>query len=899
MKITVNKDNVKIEEFDVVHEGEHRVNKCSFSFSEEYTEELVKKAIFTSQNSSIEVAIINNECDVPTEILKARNIVLLGVYAYKVVDDKLELRYSPSPDAFKVNSGSYIEGANESEEITPSQFEQYMQALNDGLNKVEESLKKMDSATSAATQLVDNINQKLENGDFIGPQGPQGIQGIPGKNGTNGQDGVGITTITSGQSTIEEDKTITPVTVQKSDGSSQSFKVEAKNGIDGQNGQDGQDGQDGVNGQDGLTPSIGENGNWFLGDTDTGKPSRGEVGPTPDLSDYVKNTDYASASKAGVLKINGNAARISSDGVLSAAEVSEEQYKTTVNSIFISKGTLDNVKNFLVESSTPVIRLNNTLDNLVRKNRVSDYIISLKDALKYKVFEFLVHGKTQQETTKGYNLLPYPYTDSSMSINGITFTVNDDGSVTINGTASANASLKLYGKDGAQKQIIGNYLFGGSNNVWLRAVNKSDSGYTVICTSKENSSVAIDKSTYTEGYIELIVPSGTTVNNEIIYPMLSNEKDVEWEPYTGGQPSPSPDYPQPITALTFDKITRCGKNLLPNNLTSQTINGISVIVNDDKSITVNGTTEKRTVFYLYSRNTNEIDYILPKGIDFILKSPGLENVGINFQLGLYEPNKTEEYIIANGINDRQFKLDNYKIINYFALIVEEGQTVDLTCYPQLEIGIESTEYEFYQGQTYDIDLQGNEMVELPNGVKDELVIDKQGNISLIKNTGKAVLTGSENWKDNWQTSTTPDYIQFYLSADFLNNNYINATSKNTLVNRFKTDGSVWIFSKEMLALNKDVTYTLQIKMLRSRVSDLASFKEWLSTHNVIVYYQLATPQTIPLGTLSELITTLNGTNNISINGNIPTTISITYALDIKKYIDNKLAEISSALIEEG
>lgn len=32
-------------------------------------------------------------------------------------------------------------------------------------------------------------------------------------------------------------------------------------------------------GKDGITPTIGENGNWYLGDTDTGKPSRGETGP--------------------------------------------------------------------------------------------------------------------------------------------------------------------------------------------------------------------------------------------------------------------------------------------------------------------------------------------------------------------------------------------------------------------------------------------------------------------------------------------------------------------------------------------------------------------------------------------------------------------------------------------
>ena len=33
-------------------------------------------------------------------------------------------------------------------------------------------------------------------------------------------------------------------------------------------------------GADGITPTIGENGNWFLGDVDTNKPSRGEKGDT-------------------------------------------------------------------------------------------------------------------------------------------------------------------------------------------------------------------------------------------------------------------------------------------------------------------------------------------------------------------------------------------------------------------------------------------------------------------------------------------------------------------------------------------------------------------------------------------------------------------------------------------
>lgn len=48
-------------------------------------------------------------------------------------------------------------------------------------------------------------------------------------------------------------------------------------GAIGAAGADGADGKDGANG---ITPTIGENGNWYLGETDTGKPSRGADGAT-------------------------------------------------------------------------------------------------------------------------------------------------------------------------------------------------------------------------------------------------------------------------------------------------------------------------------------------------------------------------------------------------------------------------------------------------------------------------------------------------------------------------------------------------------------------------------------------------------------------------------------------
>ena len=50
-------------------------------------------------------------------------------------------------------------------------------------------------------------------------------------------------------------------------------------GEPGADGKDGEQGPAGAPGADGTTPTIGPNGNWYLGEIDTGKPSRGEQGP--------------------------------------------------------------------------------------------------------------------------------------------------------------------------------------------------------------------------------------------------------------------------------------------------------------------------------------------------------------------------------------------------------------------------------------------------------------------------------------------------------------------------------------------------------------------------------------------------------------------------------------------
>lgn len=53
---------------------------------------------------------------------------------------------------------------------------------------------------------------------------------------------------------------------------------QGEQGPKGETGSQGQTGPQGPKGDNGITPTIGENGNWYLGEEDTGKPSLGEKG---------------------------------------------------------------------------------------------------------------------------------------------------------------------------------------------------------------------------------------------------------------------------------------------------------------------------------------------------------------------------------------------------------------------------------------------------------------------------------------------------------------------------------------------------------------------------------------------------------------------------------------------
>ena len=68
----------------------------------------------------------------------------------------------------------------------------------------------------------------------------------------------------------------------------------------------------------------------------------GKIGVQVDLTDYVKNTDYATSSKGGVVK-TGNRFTLNSSGITTCSTRTYAQYQTDADGSFIGKGTLENV----------------------------------------------------------------------------------------------------------------------------------------------------------------------------------------------------------------------------------------------------------------------------------------------------------------------------------------------------------------------------------------------------------------------------------------------------------------------------------------------------------------------------------------------------------------------------
>lgn len=469
-----------------------------------------------------------------------------------------------------------------------------------------------------------------------------------------------------------------------------------------------------------------------------------------------------------------------------------------------------------------------------------------------------------------------------------------------------------------------------------------------------------------------------------------------YEPYTGGIPSPNPDYPQEIEVIEgynlFDnnKVTSMVKLSYSNgiytasdkdtkenlqykiqqyNSSDKFVSGTSVMLNIDSTGTYYFTSKKKDgatrlkianngdkneftlkypldnikvgEYFTVSMNIIDItvgsskfkDVMLVKGATIRPYLPygniGLKQTGKNIfdksavtkgyefsgQSGraVVNPNwYVSDYIEVNKLSkiylsstgktsgeancfyDKDKNFIGFQVgVNNVSLSVPEnayylrinGLITQLDNDIQIEKGTEETPYEpYHEPKIIPIDLQGNILSKIGD-VKDILRVNRNGEVEIEKKVGKIVLDGSENWFIGTELTKT---CSFGLTVD-------NKTNGAGLCNSFITkDSGISSIDEEFVQtnhLNKNIYIRINKERLTSK--DVQGFKTFLSSSKeagtpVVVYYKLATPQTITLPSISP-IELWQGTNIFEPITNLSTTLETTYGYssvgDIKNIIN--------------
>lgn len=199
--------------------------KVAFALSPDF-DGLTVTAVFTNGAVTKDVLNPGDECFIPPEVLEiAGKTVKVGIYAVRGSELVIPTVYAPI--------GVVLPGADPSGDTSTSATLPVWAQIEAMIGSLD------DLTTEAKNNLVAAINEAAQSSGG----------------------GASIAMRVDGgyiQYSTDEGKTWVNLIA----------KAELK-------GDKGADGKDGTNG---ITPHIGDNSNWYLGDTDTGKPSRGEQG---------------------------------------------------------------------------------------------------------------------------------------------------------------------------------------------------------------------------------------------------------------------------------------------------------------------------------------------------------------------------------------------------------------------------------------------------------------------------------------------------------------------------------------------------------------------------------------------------------------------------------------------
>ena len=465
-------------------------------------------------------------------------------------------------------------------------------------------------------------------------------------------------------------------------------------------------------------------------------------------------------------------------------------------------------------------------------------------ALKNGIAKLGVVGKSY----KSKNLLEN--TASTQTASGLTFTVNDNKSVTVNGVATQNHGLFIPVTLRAGKYILTGCPAGGSDYSYRLDVRRADNTGAILWEDVGNG-VTFDVAETTDYIIAIRFASGYTANNLVFKPMLTLAEDTgaDYEPFG-------------ITSVGEDGTTElmvAGKNLLPQPDYSTEGYGLKWECN-------NG------LWHVYGTTTG----LYPRAY-------------LAMPVTLYAGRYTSTPVFVKGTNNdvSGVRICNTALSQYIqqstgtvtdtteftTLIfgnVPVGTAIDVEFYLMIELGSVSTEYEPYKNKqdlTIPITLNGIPVDEGGNYTDENgqmWLADKaeiqNGVVTVVRNVG--VYTISENSSFAYSSS---------VSAD--NSAYIQVTDIDSLSDKsvpYMLCDKLQVYAeRDTLWLDQTISgiayETVHEGRLRVRLTDcldeysVDGVKDWLADNRTKVIYPLVTPttETYSVETISNQAGTVN------------------------------------------
>ena len=352
--------------------------------------------------------------------------------------------------------------------------------------------------------------------------------------------------------------------------------------------------------------------------------------------------------------------------------------------------------------------------------------------------------KITGKTVKTTNLMPYPYYNPSPTVkNGITFTVNEDYSVTANGTATADANYILVINsnpillDNSKAYTLSGCPSGGGDSTYRIYIQ--DTSFSETYIDRGDGMTFTPKNT--EFYVYITISNGVTINNLVFKPMLNEGSTaLSYMPYFPG-----------LKNAFFKEIVSTGRNLIPYPYydTTKTVNGVTFTLNDDYSVTVNGTsTSDATAEFYFVVNRQKCFF--SKGTYTINSNFNGENSFVSLFVQRYHEDLSfDKTLTSVKSGSMTFENDTVGLL-FVRLYVEARATVNnVTMKPMLNYGSSALPYEPYTQSVLSLP-EAVELTEYDTAYPETGEIQRQSN------------TLTFNGTETWYTSIINNCYAYYV-----------------------------------------------------------------------------------------------------------------------------------------